>query len=349
MIELRDLEFRYGEGDFRLRIRELAVERGSRVAVVGPSGSGKTTFLHLVAGISVPRSGRVVTSGIEVTNLDDAARRVDPEATGPLTVYVVHYPLRYFAERIGGEFVRVVFPAPTDVDPADWSPDAETVAAYQAADLVLLNGASYARWVQRASLPRARLVDTSAAFRDRLIAQDAATTHIHGPEGAHSHADVAFTTWLDPALAILQARAVANAFAEARPEHEAAFGAGLAALETALGELDARLAEATRAIGETPLLFSHPVYQYFARRYGLNARSLHWEPDEPPDEPAWRALEELLVEHPARSMIWGRQRPRWRRWECAASSTHPATEQGDSSASCVATPPPSKLSCADGG
>jgi ABC-type lipoprotein export system ATPase subunit len=75
MIELEDLEFHYAEGDFRLRIRELTVERGSKVAVVGPSGSGKTTFLHLVAGISVPRAGRVVTSGVELTALDDAARR----------------------------------------------------------------------------------------------------------------------------------------------------------------------------------------------------------------------------------------------------------------------------------
>lgn len=234
----------------------------------------------------------------------DEARRTAPEAAGPLTVHVVSYPLHYFAERIGGDLVRVVFPTPGDVDPAHWSPDAETVAAYQAADLILLNGAGYARWVQRASLPRARLVNTSAAFRDQLIEQDATTTHIHGPKGAHSHADLAFTTWLDPALAILQARAVADAFSEARPEHEAAFGAGLARLEASLGELDARLGEAARAIGETPLLFSHPVYQYFARRYALNARSLHWEPDEPPDERAWRALEELLTEHPASWMIW---------------------------------------------
>jgi len=234
----------------------------------------------------------------------DEARHVDPEAAGPLTVYVVNYPLRYFAEQIGGELVRVVLPAPSDVDPAHWSPDAETVAAYQAADLILLNGAGYARWVQRASLPRARLLDTSVSFRDRLIAQDAATTHIHGPEGAHSHTDLAFTTWLDPALAILQARAVAEAFAEAWPEHAAAFGAGLAEFEATLGELDARLAEAARTIGENPLLFSHPVYQYFVRRYALNARSVHWEPDEPRDERAWRALEELLTEHPARWMIW---------------------------------------------
>jgi zinc transport system substrate-binding protein len=234
----------------------------------------------------------------------DEARRAAPEAGDPLTVYVVHYPLRYFAERIGGEHVRVVLPAPADVDPAHWSPDAETVAAYQGADLILLNGAGYARWVERASLPRTRLVDTSASFRDRLIPLDAATSHIHGPEGAHTHADLAFTTWLDPALAVLQARAIADAFAKARPEHAAAFGAGLAALESALGELDAKLGEAARAIDENPLLFSHPVYQYFARRYSLNARSLHWEPEEPPDEHAWRALEELLAEHPARWIIW---------------------------------------------
>jgi zinc transport system substrate-binding protein len=234
----------------------------------------------------------------------DEFRRAGPEAGGPLTVYVVNYPLRYFAERIGGEFVRGVLPAPADVDPAYWSPDAETVAAYQAADLILLNGAGYSRWVERASLPRARLVDTSASFRDRLIAQGAATTHIHGPEGAHSHADLAFTTWLDPALAILQARAVAEAFSEARPEQAAAFGSGLAALESALAELDTKLGQTAREIGETPLLFSHPVYQYFVHRYGLNARSLHWEPDAPPDERAWRAFEELLAEHPARWMIW---------------------------------------------
>jgi putative ABC transport system ATP-binding protein len=74
-VELRDLDFRYGEGGFRLRIPELRVERGARVAVIGPSGSGKTTLLHLVAGIAAPRAGRVVTDGVEVTGLDDAARR----------------------------------------------------------------------------------------------------------------------------------------------------------------------------------------------------------------------------------------------------------------------------------
>jgi zinc transport system substrate-binding protein len=61
----------------------------------------------------------------------------------------------------------------------------------------------------------------------------------------------------------------------------------------------------TRATwGARPLLFSHPVYPYFERRYGLDARSLTWEPDELPSERDWRALESLLAEHAAPFLLW---------------------------------------------
>ncbi len=74
-VSITDLEFRYSEGDFRLRIPELQVDSGSTMAVIGPSGSGKTTLLHLIAGIAVPRAGRVETQGVNVSGLSDAARR----------------------------------------------------------------------------------------------------------------------------------------------------------------------------------------------------------------------------------------------------------------------------------
>ena len=75
MIEVQDLDFRYAEGDFVLRVPQLAIERGSTVAVVGPSGCGKTTLLNLVAGIASPRGGVVTTNDVEVTALSDQARR----------------------------------------------------------------------------------------------------------------------------------------------------------------------------------------------------------------------------------------------------------------------------------
>ncbi len=75
MITIRDLEFRYAEGDFFLRIPELHIERGATVAFIGPSGSGKTTLLNLIAGIALPRQGRITTNDVELTSLDDAGRR----------------------------------------------------------------------------------------------------------------------------------------------------------------------------------------------------------------------------------------------------------------------------------
>jgi ABC-type lipoprotein export system ATPase subunit len=75
MVELADLFFRYPEGDFALRVDTLAIRRGEQTAIIGPSGSGKTTLLNLVAGIRTPVRGRVMTGGVDVTRLDDAARR----------------------------------------------------------------------------------------------------------------------------------------------------------------------------------------------------------------------------------------------------------------------------------
>lgn len=221
-----------------------------------------------------------------------------------LLVYTVSYPLAYFAERVGGALARVEFPAPPDVDPAFWSPDPETVAAYQGADLILLNGAGYAAWTDRVSLPASRLVDTSAKVADRYVVVEDAVTHSHGPAGEHAHGTIAFTTWLDPTIAVEQARAIRDAFVRSRPQHEQAFTEGFSALERDLIDLDGRLAEIVAADPTRPLLASHPVYQYLAARYGLSLRSVHFEPDEPPSPAAWRDLRAVLEEHPARRMLW---------------------------------------------
>jgi zinc transport system substrate-binding protein len=221
-----------------------------------------------------------------------------------LSVYAVNYPLTYFAERISGDLVEVTLPVPAGVDPAYWEPDAASVIAFQEADLILLNGADYARWTQRATLPGAKLVDTSAGFRERWLPLEGSTVHSHGPEGEHSHAGWASTTWLDPTLAAEQARAVGEALVGALPDEELRFRQGLSELEADLAALDGRLGAAAEALDAVPILFSHPVYQYLIARYALEARSLHWEPDVAPEPGDWEELGELRAAHPAEWMIW---------------------------------------------
>jgi zinc transport system substrate-binding protein len=227
-----------------------------------------------------------------------------PAEAEPLSVFVDSYPLAYFAERIGGDRVAVGFPIPSGVDPRFWAPDATIVTRYQEADLILIDGAGYAAWIDTATLPGSRLVDTSAAFADRLLPLENVVTHSHGGAGEHSHAGYATEWWLDPTLAIEQATAIAAAFSGARPESAAAFDEGLAGLRRDLEALDARLQAVTGRIGATPLLFSHPVYAYLIRRYGLDARSLHWEPNEAPGAAGWAQLDQKLADHPARWLVW---------------------------------------------
>jgi len=226
------------------------------------------------------------------------------EEGGRLVVYTVNYPLAFFAEWIGGKAVRTEFPAPTDQDPAFWSPDAETIVAYQEADLILLNGAGYAKWVERATLPASRTINTGLTLKKRLIEVEAAVTHTHGPEGEHSHGETAFTTWLDPTFALEQARTITFVLSGARPQFREDFEYNFAALEAELRELDERWQAIVATDPERPLLGSHPVYQYLEAHLGLNLESVHWEPADMPDAGMWRELETLLDSHPARFMLW---------------------------------------------
>ena len=69
-LELRDVSFRYGEGEpWVLRHANLTIEAGQSVAVTGPSGAGKTTLLKLLLGILAPREGEVLYGGVPVRQL----------------------------------------------------------------------------------------------------------------------------------------------------------------------------------------------------------------------------------------------------------------------------------------
>jgi len=225
-------------------------------------------------------------------------------SASPLTVYTVNYPLAYFAERIGGDQVEVVFPAPADVDPTYWMPDLATIAAYQQADLILLNGANYARWVGKVSLPRSKMVDTSRKFKDRYLYTSEVTTHSHGAAGAHAHESLAFTTWLDLGLAKLQAESIYRALVRRQPIAEKEFKVNFQALIDDLDELHRQIRDIVAGDPDRALLGSHPVYGYLSAGYGMNLQSVHWEPDEVPTVSQWGDLNHILEEHQAVNMLW---------------------------------------------
>jgi len=228
-------------------------------------------------------------------------------AAEPLTVYTVNYPLQYFTQRIAGDHARVVFPAPADVDPAFWMPERKTISEYQQADLVILNGAAYAGWVSKVSLPRLRQVDTSKAFKNGFIMVKDTATHSHGPAGEHSHTGMAFTTWLDFYQAVQQAEAIAEALSRKRPEHQSDFEKNLVALRKDLMGLDLEIQQTVAKKPRQLLFASHPIYHYLARRYELHIEDMVLEPDDMPNDQQWQQLRLAQERFPADWMLWEQQ------------------------------------------
>ena len=219
-------------------------------------------------------------------------------------IYAVNYPMAYFAERIGGHEIDVVFPAPKDVDPAFWQPTDAQIAAFQNADLIVMNGATFSKWAEKATLPESKIVDTAASFSDKFIEEKNAVTHSHGKDGTHSHNGIAFTTWIDFQQALAQADAICSALQRLKPEAIEQFALNFGLLKTELLALDSRMDAVGKKLAGQPVAASHPVYQYWARRYGINLKFVHWEPEEIPTNSQMDELKRMLATHPAKLFVW---------------------------------------------
>jgi zinc transport system substrate-binding protein len=228
-----------------------------------------------------------------------------PSAEGPRPrVFVVNYPLYYFATRIAGDSAEVVFPAPDHVDPDFWRPRSETIEQYQQANLILVNGAGFGRWLDRATLPESRIRNTSESFRDQLIMLPDAIVHQHGPGGEHAHEGLASHTWLGPELARQQAAATKDALAQLLPVEADELESRWQALDRDLGDLEDEFRRLGESHPDLRIYASHPRYDYLARFCRWEVRNFHWEPDETPNDRQWETFAERHEEHGAEIMLW---------------------------------------------
>ncbi|MEM6593764.1 MAG: zinc ABC transporter substrate-binding protein [Pseudomonadota bacterium] len=232
-------------------------------------------------------------------------------------IVAVNQALHDFAERLLGDTAEVVFPVPEGIDPSFWRPSISDISMIQSADLILLNGAGFASWIDRVSLPRARIVTTSSKIENQFIVTES-ITHSHGDGGEHSHEGLASYTWLDPMLAVAQAEAIAAAVISRDLAPAQDVETRLADLRTDLTELDAMSGDALAALKGTAMIATHPRYQYFARRYDLSIASLEWDAGATPTEEQLRELERLSDELDASVLIW-EARPAPEAFEMTAS------------------------------
>lgn len=68
----KELKKYYGTGDSMVKALDginLSIDKGEFVSIVGSSGSGKSTLLHMLGGLDIPTSGKVMVDGIDLSEL----------------------------------------------------------------------------------------------------------------------------------------------------------------------------------------------------------------------------------------------------------------------------------------
>ncbi|MEG1134168.1 MAG: ABC transporter ATP-binding protein [Cellulosilyticaceae bacterium] len=74
ILKIEDLSKTYGRGDMEVKALDhinLSIEKGEFVAIIGASGSGKSTLLHMIGGVDMASSGKVVVDGVDLSKLND--------------------------------------------------------------------------------------------------------------------------------------------------------------------------------------------------------------------------------------------------------------------------------------
>lgn len=219
-------------------------------------------------------------------------------------VVVVNYPLQFIVESLVGPEIQVLNPVPSDANPETWLPDDATIQTIQQADLIVTNGANFADWVKKLSLPRSKVLRTSLSLKDALITVPDYEVHSHGAGGAHSHAGTVAFFWLDPALMEIQAEVIAQRLIQLDPQDKVSITTNLEKLKKSLKPLSQQLTQLQSDYPGLHWFSERPVFQYLAQRCDWTMHHLHWKQGAVPNENDWANLKRMQKEQKIPFLLW---------------------------------------------
>lgn len=103
----RRLRFQKEEEYWALRDINLQIRKGEKVGFYGRNGAGKTTLLKIIAGISAPTKGRVLTKG-RIISLIDLEAGFHPDLTGQENIFLNGLVVGMGKEEIMAKFAKIV-------------------------------------------------------------------------------------------------------------------------------------------------------------------------------------------------------------------------------------------------
>ena len=190
-----------------------------------------------------------------------------------LDIYTTVYPLEYFADTIGGEFVNVETIYPPGTDEHTFDPSQKDIVGMANSDLFFYIGYNLEGFVTKAEpILKGEGVTTVAVGETVLVDEhDEEHDHDHGEanDDGHDHGSVNPHLWLDPIYSIQMAETVKDELTKQMPEQESYFTLRFNELSDKLKALDKQFAKTIKAGRTNKVIVSHSAYGYWEDRYGL--------------------------------------------------------------------------------
>ncbi|MFJ7850224.1 metal ABC transporter solute-binding protein, Zn/Mn family [Peribacillus sp. NPDC097224] len=188
-----------------------------------------------------------------------------------LDIYTTVYPLEYFTETIGGEFVNVETVYPPGTDEHTFDPSQKDIVGMANSDLFFYIGYNLEGFVTKAEPILKGEGVTTVAVGETVSVDEHDEEHDHGEtdDDGHDHGSVNPHLWLDPIYSIQMAETVKDELTKQMPEQESYFTLRFNELSDKLKALDKQFAKTIKAGRTNKVIVSHSAYGYWEDRYGL--------------------------------------------------------------------------------
>ena len=170
----------------------------------------------------------------------------------------------------------------------DYQLQTRDMVTLEGADALVINGGGMEQFMDKVVTLRADLPVINASEGIEML--PSASEHDHDDHDDHDHEGEVMNAhvWLDPSLAIVQVRNIAEGLANADPEHADAYRSNAEAYILKLEQLRAEMTEQLAPYAGREIITFHEAFTYFAEAFGLHVAGVI--ATEPGEEPSTRDI-----------------------------------------------------------
>ncbi len=212
-----------------------------------------------------------------VWNTDQSIISAAADST-EISVMTSFYPLYEFTKQVGQDQVRVSLLVPPGIEPHDWEPTINELQKMYEANLIVINGIGFERWVDDIDTINSGIVivDTSAGISLINIDHSSVDPHI----------------WLNPVMAKTQVTNIVNALIKIDPTNEKFYRDNAKSYQAKLDSLDTKIKNELSTCKKDFITF-HNAFSYFSIQYDLNQYTIIRSNDSH-SEPTLKTLEQII-------------------------------------------------------